>query len=94
VTPAGGAGRRRWRPGVVAWALWGVAILGVATRAAGVAPPTTNPKYRPPAVATTPGSAAVASSATTSRGSSGRFQSGSFTAALLSRSGDGQGRAS
>ena len=32
MTPAGGAGRRRWRPGVVAWTLWGVAILGVATR--------------------------------------------------------------
>jgi hypothetical protein len=31
VTAAGGAGRHGWRPGVVAWALWGVAILGVAT---------------------------------------------------------------
>jgi hypothetical protein len=31
VTPVGGAGRHRWRPGVVAWALSGVAILGVAT---------------------------------------------------------------
>ncbi|HTF59580.1 MAG TPA: hypothetical protein VK713_06685 [Actinomycetes bacterium] len=75
-------------------AFWSQAeVSQSAARAAGVAPPTTNPKYRPPAVATTPGSAAVASSATTSRGSSGRFQSGSFTA-LLSRSGDGQGRAS
>ncbi|HEX3201300.1 MAG TPA: hypothetical protein VHW42_05105, partial [Actinomycetes bacterium] len=31
MTPVGGAGRHRWRPGVVAWALSGVAILGVAT---------------------------------------------------------------
>jgi hypothetical protein len=31
VTAAGGPGRRRWGPGVAAWALWGLAVVGVAT---------------------------------------------------------------
>jgi len=66
-------------------AFWSQAeVSQSAARAAGVAPPTTNPKYRPPAVATTPGSAAVASSATTSRGSSGRSGSGPPRAARSS----------
>jgi hypothetical protein len=31
VTPAGRVARPRWRPGVVAWALWALAMLGLAT---------------------------------------------------------------
>ena len=30
MTPAARGARRRWRPGVVAWALWALAILGLA----------------------------------------------------------------
>jgi hypothetical protein len=31
VTPTAPATRRRWRPGVLAWALWALAMLGIAT---------------------------------------------------------------
>ena len=31
MTAATGPGRRRWRPAVAAWALWGLAVAGVAT---------------------------------------------------------------
>ena len=66
-------------------AFWSQAeVSQSAARAAGVAPPTTKPKKRPPADATRPGSAAVASSATTWRGSSGRLDRGPPSAARSS----------
>jgi hypothetical protein len=74
------AGASTYRP-----AFWSqTEVSQSAASAAGVAPPITNPKKRPLEDATTPGSAAVASAATTSRGSSGRSGSGPPSAARSS----------
>jgi hypothetical protein len=66
------AGPRTCRP-----AFWSqAAVSQSAASAAGFAPPTTNPKYRPLGEATRPGAAAATRAATTLAGSSGPSGSG------------------